>query len=93
LLRLDGEEDLVDGAENLVDLANLGLVFEEDVGVEVRDFGVGRLVHHVPLAGVLEDADFYKLVSLFPWLRKELVGGHLGRGVDLCLGEGGGVHL
>lgn len=92
-MRLDGEEDLVDGAENFVNLADLGLVLEEYVGVEVRDFGVRRLVHHVPLAGVLEDADFYKLVSLFPWLRTKLVGGHLGRGVNSRLGEGGGVHL
>lgn len=49
----DGKVDLVDGAENLVDLANIGLVFEKDKGVKLGDLaGVDALADHFAFAGV-----------------------------------------
>lgn len=55
---LDGEEDLVDGAEHLVDFADGRLVLEEDLGVEVGDFGVDGFADHFAFAGVDELAHF-----------------------------------
>ena len=37
---LDGKHDILDGAKDLVDLANLLLVLQIDAGVEVRDLGL-----------------------------------------------------
>lgn len=51
---LDGEVDLVQRAEDLVDLADLGLVLEEYRGVEVGDLGVDGLADHLTLGGVHE---------------------------------------
>jgi len=39
-LRLNGEEDLIDGAKDFIDLSNLCFVLKEDVGVEVGDLGI-----------------------------------------------------
>ena len=55
---LDGEVDLVQRAEDLVDLADLRLVLEEDRGVEVRDFRVDGGADHLALGGVHEGAHF-----------------------------------
>lgn len=55
---LDGEVDLVQRAEDLIDLADLRLVLEEDRGVEVRDFGVDGGADHLALSGVHEGAHF-----------------------------------
>lgn len=51
---LDGEEELVDGAEHLVDLADGGLVLEVHDGVELGDLDVDALADHLTLAGVEE---------------------------------------
>lgn len=47
---------MVDGTEDLVELANGSLVLEEDLGVEVRDLGVRGLADHLAFAGVHERA-------------------------------------
>lgn len=57
VLELDGEVELVHGAQDLVDLADLRLVLEVDGGVEVGDLDVGRLADHLALAGVHELTD------------------------------------
>ena len=44
----------VDGAEDLLDLADLGLVLQIDRRVEVGHLLVGELRHRLPLAGVQE---------------------------------------
>lgn len=53
---LDGEVDLVQRAKDLVDLADLRLVLEEDRGVEVGNFGVDGGADHLALSGVHESA-------------------------------------
>jgi len=60
-LGLDGEVDLVNGAENLVDLADERLVLEVDGRVEVGDLGVGRLVQHLAFDCVLKAAQLEDL--------------------------------
>ena len=52
---------LVEGTEDLIDLADGGLVLEEDLGVEVGDLDVGRLVEHLAFDGVLEGAELENL--------------------------------
>lgn len=59
VLELDGEVELVHGTQDLVDLADLGLVLEVDGGVEVGDLDVCRLADHLALAGVHELTDLY----------------------------------
>lgn len=49
---------VLDGAEDLVDLADLLLVLEVDRGVEVRDVGDDALAHQVVLARVREVSQF-----------------------------------
>lgn len=51
---LHREIGFVDGAEDLVNLADLGLVLEVDGRVEVGHLLVRELRHRVPLAGVQE---------------------------------------
>jgi hypothetical protein len=51
---LDGEVDLVQRAEDLVDLADLRLVLEEDRGVEVGDFRVDGGADHLAFGSVHE---------------------------------------
>lgn len=58
-----GEVYLVDGAEDLVDLADGCLVLEEDLRVEVRHLGVDALAHHLALAGVHEAAHLEDLIG------------------------------
>lgn len=58
---LDGEEELVDGAEHLVYLADGGLVLEVHDGVELWDLGVDALADHLTLAGVKELAHLLDL--------------------------------
>lgn len=58
LLRFDGEVDLVQRAEDFVDLANGRLVLEVDGGVEVGDFGVDAAADELAFAGVHEFAHF-----------------------------------
>ena len=58
LLRLDGEVDLVQGTQDLVDLADLGLVLEVDGGVEVGDFGVDGAADQLAFGGVQEFTHF-----------------------------------
>ena len=68
---LDSEVDLVQRAEDLVDLADLRLVLEEDRGVEVGDFRVDRGADHLALGGVHEGAHFWrekKMERLVTWL-------------------------
>lgn len=55
---LDGEVDLVQRAEDLIDFADLRLVLEEDRGVEVGNFRVDRGADHLALSGVHEGAHF-----------------------------------
>lgn len=57
---LDGEVDLVQRAEDLVDLADLRLVLEEDGGVEVGDLGVDGGADHLALGSVHESAHLCK---------------------------------
>lgn len=54
---LDREHGRVDGAEDLFNLANLGLVLQEDRAVEVRNLGVRELAHGLTLARVDELAN------------------------------------
>mmetsp|Transcript_3674 Transcript_3674/g.16861 ORF Transcript_3674/g.16861 Transcript_3674/m.16861 type:complete len:256 (-) Transcript_3674:918-1685(-) len=54
---LDREHGRVDGAEDLFNLANLGLVLQEDWAVEVRNLGVRELAHGLALARVDELAN------------------------------------
>ena len=54
---LDREHGRVDGAEDLFNLANLGLVLQEDRAVEVRNLGVRELAHGLALARVDELAN------------------------------------
>ena len=61
---LDGEVDLVQRAEDLVDLADLRLVLEEDRGVEVGDLGVDGFADHLALGSVHEGAHLCKAESL-----------------------------
>lgn len=49
---LDGKEELVDGAEDLIYLADGGLVLEVHDGVELGDLDVDALADHLALAGV-----------------------------------------
>ena len=58
---LDGEVDLVQRAEDLVDLADLRLVLEEDRGVEVGDLGVDGFADHLALGSVHEGAHLCKV--------------------------------
>ena len=48
-------------SEDLVDLANLLLVFQEDRGVEVGNVVKGALAHQVVLTGVCEESQFFDL--------------------------------
>lgn len=58
LVHLDGEVNLIDRAEDLIDLANGRLVLEVDRGVEVGNLGrLGRGAEHLGLDGVEEGAD------------------------------------
>lgn len=52
---------LVEGTEDLIDLADGSLVLKEDLSVEVGDLGVGGLVEHLALDGVLEGAELQNL--------------------------------
>ena len=61
---LDGEVDLVQRAEDLVDLADLRLVLEEDRGVEVGNLGVDGFADHLALGSVHEGAHLCKVGSL-----------------------------
>ena len=61
---LDGEVDLVQRAEDLVDLADLRLVLEENRGVEVGDLGVDGFADHLALGSVHEGAHLCKVGSL-----------------------------
>jgi hypothetical protein len=54
LLRLDGEVDLVQRAEDFVDFANGRLVLQIDGRVEVWDLGVYRFAEHFVFAVVNE---------------------------------------
>ena len=45
-----GEVDVVDGAEDLLNLSDLGLVFKKDGSIEVRDHIVRELAHGLSLA-------------------------------------------
>lgn len=56
----DGKMKLVDGAEDLVDLADLCLVLQVDGGVEVGNHLVHRLADHIAFSGVNELAHDYK---------------------------------
>lgn len=60
MVELDGEVDVVERAQDLVDLADLRLVLEEDGRIEVRDLGVRRLAHHLALARVHERAKHWR---------------------------------
>lgn len=55
---LNSEVDLVDGAEDLVDLTDGRLILEEDLRVELRDLVLRAhaAAHHLALAGVQERA-------------------------------------
>jgi len=53
-LRLDGEVDLIDRPEDLVDFANQDGVFRVDGGVEVGNLGIDRFADHLSFAGVQE---------------------------------------
>ena len=57
LAHLDGEHTRVDGPEDLIHLADLLLVGEEDGGVEVGDLLVGQLANRLAFANVVEGAD------------------------------------
>lgn len=54
LLRLDGEEDLVEWAKDLVDFADGRLVLEVDWGVKVGDLHVDRFADHLAFGCVHE---------------------------------------
>ena len=60
---LDGEEHLVQGTEDLVDLTHLGLVFKVDRSVEVRDLDVDQATDDVAFASVHERPHFEHLVG------------------------------
>lgn len=83
---LDGEEELVDGSEDLVDLANGSLVLEVHDGVELGDLDVDALANHLALAGVEELAH---LLDLGWWAGVVLLvtatACHLDQSVKLCL--------
>lgn len=57
----EGSTHLVERTEDLIDLADGGLVLEEDLSVEMGDLGVGGLVEHLALDGVLEGAELENL--------------------------------
>ena len=63
LLGLDGEVDLVDGAEDLVDFADSSLVLKVDGGVEVRNLYVGRSADHFAFGSVHEGAHLVDLIG------------------------------
>jgi hypothetical protein len=56
ITRLDGEVDLVQRAENFIDLADLRLVLEENRGIEVGDFGVDGGADHLAFGSVHKGA-------------------------------------
>lgn len=58
LLWLDGEEDLVQWSEDLIDFADGGLVLEVDGSVEVRDLDVDGLADHFAFGCVEELTHF-----------------------------------
>lgn len=49
---------MVDGAEDFVDFADGGLVLEEDLRVELGNFGVVGFADHFAFAGVHKGAHF-----------------------------------
>jgi hypothetical protein len=61
---LDGEVDLVQRAEDLVDLADLRLVLKEDRGVEVGDLRVDGGADHLAFGCVHESAHLCEVAAL-----------------------------
>lgn len=57
VLHLDGKENLVQGAEDLVNLANHGLVLQVDGCIEEGHLGVVQFADHFALTGALESTD------------------------------------
>jgi hypothetical protein len=57
VIRLDGEVNLVDRTENLLNLANLGLILQIDTGIEIRNHDVGKTADHFILSTVHELAN------------------------------------
>ena len=64
---LDREHGRVDGAEDLFNFANLGLVLKEDRAVEVRNLGVRELAHGLTLARVDELANLCRFRMIMGW--------------------------
>ena len=65
---LDGEVDLVDGAEDLVDFADGRFVLEVDGCVEVGDFGIDAAADEFAFGCVEEGAHLYShIVSKTPF--------------------------
>jgi hypothetical protein len=62
-LWLDGEEDLVQRAQDFVDFANWRLVLQVDWRIEVRDLGVYRFAEHFVLDVVHKFAHFFTLLA------------------------------
>lgn len=62
LAGLDGEHDVVHGAQDLVDLADLGLVLQINGGVEVGDLFVDGLADDIALASVQKGTHLKHLV-------------------------------
>lgn len=54
---LNGEVDVVDGAEDFIYLADRGLVLQVHDGVELRDLDIDALADHLAFARVDEFAD------------------------------------
>ena len=59
----------IDGTKHFFNLANLGLVFKENRGIEVWDHGVGEFAHGFAFARVLEQS------SLDDFCRRAFVSG------------------